>query len=51
MEREMKRQSKKTDFRRIVTQTVNGKAVIESDSPIENYGFISVPGYSQPDLG
>jgi hypothetical protein len=43
----MKKENRKTTFRRIVTQTVNGKAVVESDSPIENYEFTSVPGYFQ----
>jgi hypothetical protein len=41
----MKKENKKTTFRRIVTQAANGKAVVESDSPIENYEFNSVPGY------
>ena len=41
----MKQESKKTNFRRVVTQTVNGKAVIESDGQVENYAFTSVPGY------
>jgi hypothetical protein len=41
----MKQESNNTNFRRIVTQTVNGKAVIESDGQIENYAFTNVPGY------
>ena len=41
----MNKENRKTDFRRIVTQTVSGKAVVESDGPIEKYEFASVPGY------
>ena len=41
----MEHKKEKTSFRRIVTQTVNGKAVVESDGPIEKYEFTTIPGY------
>jgi mannose-6-phosphate isomerase-like protein (cupin superfamily) len=41
----MTTESNKTSFRRVVTQVVNGKAVVESDGPIQNYEFKNVPGY------
>jgi hypothetical protein len=36
---------KPSTYRRIVTGTVNGKAVVQSDEPVLAYEFKTVPGY------
>jgi len=44
--RELSKRSKKTStYRRIVTGSVNGKAVVQSDEPLPAYEFKTVPGY------
>ena len=40
-----KRGKKPTIYRRIVTENVNGKAVVQSDEPLLAYEFKTVPGY------
>src|SRR5258706_3397691 len=40
-----KRGKKPTTYRRIVTENVNGKAVVQSDEPLLAYEFRTVPGY------
>jgi len=40
-----KRGKKPTTYRRIVTENVNGKAVVQSDEPLLAYEFKTVPGY------
>ena len=35
----------KTTCRRVVTENVNGKAVVQSDEPLPAYEFTTVPGY------
>src|SRR5258706_11433369 len=39
------RGKKPTTYRRIVTENVNGKAVVQSDEPLLAYEFKTVPGY------
>jgi mannose-6-phosphate isomerase-like protein (cupin superfamily) len=40
-----KRSKKPSTYRRIVTGSVNGKAVVQSDEPLPAYEFKTVPGY------
>jgi hypothetical protein len=40
-----KRGKKPSTYRRVVTENVNGKSVVQSDGPIEAYEFRTVPGY------
>ena len=40
-----KRGKKPSTYRRVVTENVNGKSVVQSDGPIEAYKFRTVPGY------
>ncbi len=40
-----KRHKKPSTYRRIVTENVNGKSVVQSDGPIGAYEFRTVPGY------
>jgi mannose-6-phosphate isomerase-like protein (cupin superfamily) len=40
-----KRRRKPSAYRRIVTGTVNGKSVVQSDEPLAAYKFKTVPGY------
>jgi mannose-6-phosphate isomerase-like protein (cupin superfamily) len=40
-----KRAKKPNTYRRVVTENVNGKSVVQSDGPIEAYQFKTVPGY------
>ena len=40
-----KRGKKPTTYGRIVTENVNGKAVVQSDEPLLAYEFKTVPGY------
>jgi mannose-6-phosphate isomerase-like protein (cupin superfamily) len=40
-----KRREKPSTYRRIVTENVNGKAVVQSDQPLLAYEFNTVPGY------
>jgi hypothetical protein len=39
------RDNKPRIYRRIVTENVNGKAVVQSDEPLPAYEFRTVPGY------
>jgi mannose-6-phosphate isomerase-like protein (cupin superfamily) len=54
------RGKKLTTYRRIVTENVNGKSVVQSDEQMQTYEFKTVPGYEHtlvwvnpktPDLG
>jgi mannose-6-phosphate isomerase-like protein (cupin superfamily) len=40
-----KRVVKPSTYRRVVTENVNGKAVVQSDEPLLAYEFKTVPGY------
>jgi mannose-6-phosphate isomerase-like protein (cupin superfamily) len=40
-----KRHQNVSAYRRVVTQNVNGKSVIQSDGPVQTYEFSTVPGY------
>jgi mannose-6-phosphate isomerase-like protein (cupin superfamily) len=40
-----KRGKKPSTYRRVVTGNVNGKAVVQSDEPLQAYEFKTVPGY------
>ena len=40
-----KRGEKPSTYRRVVTENVNGKAVVQSDEPLPAYEFKTVPGY------
>ena len=40
-----KRGKKPSTYRRIVTDNVNGKSVVQSDEPLPAYEFKTVPGY------
>jgi mannose-6-phosphate isomerase-like protein (cupin superfamily) len=40
-----KRGKKPRTYRRVVTENVNGKSVVQSDGPMEAYEFRTVPGY------
>jgi mannose-6-phosphate isomerase-like protein (cupin superfamily) len=40
-----KRGEKPSTYRRVVTENVNGKAVLQSDEPLPAYEFKTVPGY------
>src|SRR6266576_2348915 len=40
-----KRGKKPSTYRRVVTENVNGKSVVQSDGPMEAYEFRTVPGY------
>jgi mannose-6-phosphate isomerase-like protein (cupin superfamily) len=40
-----KRGKKPSTYRRVVTRNVNGKAVVQSDEPLQAYEFKTVPGY------
>jgi len=40
-----KRDKKPSTYRRVITENVNGKSVVQSDGPIEAYEFRTVPGY------
>jgi hypothetical protein len=40
-----KHRKKPSTYRRIVTENVNGKSVVQSDGPIEAFEFKTVPGY------
>jgi mannose-6-phosphate isomerase-like protein (cupin superfamily) len=40
-----KRGETRSTYRRVVTENVNGKAVIQSDQPLLAYEFNTVPGY------
>jgi mannose-6-phosphate isomerase-like protein (cupin superfamily) len=40
-----KRGEKPSTYRRVVTENVNGKAVVQSDEPLLAYEFKTVPGY------
>ena len=40
-----KRGKKPSTYRRVVTENVNGKSVVQSDGPMEAYKFRTVPGY------
>lgn len=40
-----KRDKKPSAYRRIVTQNLNGKSVVQSDEPMPAYEFKTVPGY------
>ena len=40
-----KRGKKPSTYRRVVTENVNGKSVVQSDGSIEAYEFRTVPGY------
>jgi len=40
-----KRREKPSTYRRVVTENVNGKAVVQSDQPLLAYEFNTVPGY------
>jgi len=40
-----KRGKKPSIYRRVVTENVNGKSVIQSDTALQTYEFSSVPGY------
>jgi len=44
--RELSKRSKKpSTYRRVVTENVNGKSVVQSDGRMEAYEFRTVPGY------
>jgi len=44
--RELSKGGKKpSTYRRVVTENLNGKSVVQSDAPIETYEFRTVPGY------
>ena len=44
--RELSKRSKKPNtYRRVVTENVNGKSVVQSDEPLLAYEFKTVPGY------
>jgi hypothetical protein len=44
--RELPKHGKKpSTYRRIVTENVNGKSVVQSDEEMQAYGFKTVPGY------
>ena len=40
-----KRRKKPNTYRRVVTENVNGKSVVQSDGPMPAYEFRTVPGY------
>jgi hypothetical protein len=40
-----KRGKKPSTYRRLVTETVNGKSVVQSDEHMQAYEFKTVPGY------
>jgi hypothetical protein len=40
-----KRGKKSSTYRRVVTENVNGKSVVQSDEQMEAYQFKTVPGY------
>jgi hypothetical protein len=40
-----KRRENPSTYRRVVTENVNGKAVVQSDEPLFAYEFKTVPGY------
>ena len=40
-----KRGEKPSTYRRVVTESVNGKACVQSDEPLQAYEFKTVPGY------
>jgi hypothetical protein len=40
-----KRDKKPSTYRRVVTETVNGKSAVQSDGPMQAYEFRTVPGY------
>ena len=40
-----KRREKPSTYRRVVTETVNGKAVVQNDESLPAYEFKTVPGY------
>jgi len=40
-----KRGKKPSNYRRVVTENVNGKSVVQSDAPMQAYQFRTVPGY------
>jgi hypothetical protein len=41
----LKRDSKPSTYRRLVTETVNGMSVVQSDERMQAYEFKTVPGY------
>jgi len=44
--RELSKRGKKPNtYRRLVTGNVNGKSIVQSDTPVEAYEFETVPGY------
>jgi hypothetical protein len=43
-----KRKRKANTYRRVVTGSVNGKSVVQSDEKMEAYQFETVPGYEHP---
>ena len=44
--RELSKRPKKSNiYRRVVTENVNGKSVVQSDGPMQAYEFRAVPGY------
>jgi hypothetical protein len=44
--RELSKRPKKSNiYRRVVTENVNGKSVVQSDRPMQAYEFRAVPGY------
>ena len=40
-----KRRKKPNTYRRVVTENINGKSVVQSDGPMPAYEFRTVPGY------
>jgi hypothetical protein len=40
-----KRREKPSTYRRVVTENVDGRAVVQSDQPLLAYEFNTVPGY------
>src|SRR5580692_6597491 len=40
-----KRRKKPNTYRRVVTENINGKSVVQSDGPSQAYEFRTVPGY------
>jgi len=40
-----KHREKPRTYRRVVTENVNGKSVVQSDEPLLAYEFKTVPGY------
>ena len=43
--RELSSRKKSNTYRRVVTENVNGKSVVQSDGPMQAYEFRAVPGY------